>query len=336
VDLLGVQDEKVFIEIPSQALAERNISVQDIQAALAGQNAQAPAGTVQTSDRSVRLDVQGSLLTVDQIRDLRVRVGDQTIRLGDIAAVKRGVEDPPVSKIRDDGKESIVLGVVMAKGYNVVKVGEELDASLGRIHNVLPVGVQFSKISDQPAVVTNAVTEFLVALGEALLIVLAVSLLSLGLRAGIVVALTIPLVLAASFLVMFIIGIDLQRISLGALIIALGLLVDDAMIAVEMMERKLEEGYGKLSAASFAYKTTAFPMLTGTLITTAGFIPVGFAASTSGEYVNSLFWVAGMSLVISWFAAVYFTPWLGFTLLKHRASHEAGHDVYGTSVYKTL
>jgi multidrug efflux pump subunit AcrB len=182
-----------------------------------------------------------------------------------------------------------VLGVVMAKGYNVVKVGEELDASVGRIYTMLPVGVQFSKISDQPAVVTNAVTEFLEALGEALLIVLAVSLLSLGSRAGIVVALTIPLVLAATFLVMFIIGIDLQRISLGALIIALGLLVDDAMIAVEMMQRKLEEGYSKLPAASFAYHSTAFPMLTGTLITTAGFIPVGFAASTSGEYVETLF-----------------------------------------------
>ncbi len=318
VDLLGVQDEKVYIEIPSRALAERRISARDIQDALAGQNAQAPAGTVQTIDRSVRLDVQGSLLTVDEIRDLRVKAGDQTIRLGDIAAVKREVEDPPVSKIRHDGKESVVLGVVMTKGYNVVKVGEELAASLGRIHNVLPVGVQISKISDQPAVVTNAVTEFLVALGEALLIVLAVSLLSLGLRAGIVVALTIPLVLAASFLVMFIIGIDLQRISLGALIIALGLLVDDAMIAVEMMERRLEEGYSKLPAASFAYHSTAFPMLTGTLITTAGFLPVGFAASTSGEYVETLFWVTGISLVISWFAAVYFTPWLGFTLLKHR------------------
>ena len=337
VDLLGVQDEKVYIEIPSRVLAERNISAQDIQAALAGQNAQAPAGTVQTNDRSVRLNVQGSLLTVDDIRNLRVRAGDQTIRLGDIAAVKRGVEDPPVSKIRHDGKESVVLGVVMAKGYNVVKVGEELEASLGRIHDMLPLGVQFSKISDQPAVVTKAVAEFLEALGEALLIVLAVSLLSLGSRAGIVVALTIPLVLAATFLVMFIIGIDLQRISLGALIIALGLLVDDAMIAVEMMQRKLEEGYGKLPAASFAYHSTAFPMLTGTLITVAGFIPVGFAASTSGEYVETLFWVTGVALVISWFAAVYFTPWLGFMLLKHQPAPEGGHrDIYDTPRYRIL
>ncbi len=337
VDLLGVQDEKVYVEIPSRALAERGITVPDIQAALAGQNAQAPAGTVETADRSVRLDVQGSILTVDQIRDLRIRAGAQTIRLGDIASVKRGTEDPPVSKIRHNGKESVVLGVVMAKGFNVVRVGKELEGALAQIHNDLPIGIEFSKISDQPAVVTKAIGEFLKALGEALLIVLAVSLLSLGWRAGVVVALTIPLVLAATFTVMDIIGIDLQRISLGALIVALGLLVDDAMIAVEMMERKLDEGFGKLPAASFAYTSTAFPMLTGTLITTAGFIPVGFAASTSGEYVNSLFWVVGLSLVISWFAAVYFTPWLGYTLLKQRPAPEGGHrDVYDTPIYRRL
>jgi multidrug efflux pump subunit AcrB len=337
VDLLGVQDEKVYIEVPSRVLAERSVSAQDIQAALAGQNSQAPAGTVETSDRSVRLDVQGSILTVDQIRDLRIRAGGQTVRLGDIAAVKRGVEDPPASKIRHDGKESVVLGAVMAKGFNVVEVGKELESALKRIYTELPVGVEFSKISDQPAVVGKAVSEFLEALGEALLIVLAVSLLSLGWRAGIVVALTIPLVLGATFLVMYIIGIDLQRISLGALIIALGLLVDDAMIAVEMMERKLDEGLGKLSAASFAYTSTAFPMLTGTLITVAGFIPVGFAASTSGEYVNTLFWVAGIALVISWFAAVTFTPWLGYMLLKHRPHREGSDaDVYDTRGYRGL
>ncbi len=337
VDLLGVQDETVYIDIPSRVLAERSITAQDIQSALAGQNSQTPAGTVQTSERAVRLDVQGSILTVEQIRELRVRAGSQTIRLGDIATIKRGTEDPPVSKIRYNGKESVVLGVVMEKGFNVVEVGKALEASLTRIYSDLPVGVEFHKISDQPAVVTKAVKEFLEALAEALLIVLAVSLISLGFRAGIVVALTIPLVLAATFLVMFVIGIDLQRISLGALIIALGLLVDDAMIAVEMMERKLEEGEDKLSAASFAYTSTAFPMFTGTLITTAGFIPVGFAASTSGEYVNSLFWVVGIALVVSWFAAVYFTPWLGFKLLKHRPTPEGGHhNVYDTPFYRRL
>lgn len=337
VDLLGVQEEKIYIEVPSRVLADRNISAQDIQTALAGQNAQTPAGAIETREKAVRLDVQGSLLTAAQIRELRVRAGNETVRLGDIASVRRGTEEPPVSKIRENGKESVVLGVVMEKGFNVVEAGKALDASIGRICGEMPLGVEFSKISDQAAVVTKAVGEFLEALGEALLIVLAVSLISLGFRAGIVVALTIPLVLAATFLAMYMIGIDLQRISLGALIIALGLLVDDAMIAVEMMERKLDEGFGKRRAASFAYTSTAFPMLTGTLITTAGFIPVGFAASTSGEYVNSLFWVVGIALVISWFAAVYFTPWLGFTLLKDRARQPGGHgDVYDTPLYRTL
>jgi multidrug efflux pump subunit AcrB len=337
VDLLGLQPEKVYIEIASRVLAERNISAEDIRAALAGQNALAPAGAVQTAERSVRLDVQGSILTVDEIRDLRLRAGGQTIRLGDIATVTRRTEDPPVSKIRRNGKDAVLLGVVMASGFNVVEVGSTLEASIAQVRNQLPIGVEFSKVSDQPAVVTKAIGEFLKALGEALLIVLAVSLFSLGWRAGLVVALTIPLVLANTFLVMDTIGIDLQRISLGALIIALGLLVDDAMIAVEMMERKLDEGLDKLDAASFAYTSTAFPMLTGTLITTAGFIPVGFAASTAGEYVNSLFWVAAIALIGSWFAAVYFTPWLGYTLLRHRPLQHGGRrDVYGTPFYRWL
>ncbi|MBJ7535824.1 efflux RND transporter permease subunit [Rhodomicrobium vannielii ATCC 17100] len=337
VDLLGVQPEKVYIEIPSRVLAERNITVQDIKAALDGQNSQAPAGSVQTSERAVRLDVQGSILTVDEIRELRLRAGTQTVRLGDIAEIKRGLEDPPVARTRHDGNEAVVLGVVMANGFNVVEVGKTLETALAQIYNELPVGVTFTKISDQPAVVTKAIGEFLKALGEALLIVLAVSLFALGWRAGVVVALTIPLVLAATFLAMFIIGIDLQRISLGALIIALGLLVDDAMIAVEMMERKLDEGFDKVRAASFAYTSTAFPMLTGTLITTAGFIPVGFAASTSGEYVNSLFWVVGLSLVISWLAAVYFTPYIGHTMLRHRpVENPEHHDVYDTPIYRRL
>jgi multidrug efflux pump subunit AcrB len=337
VDLLGVQDEKVYIEVPSRVLAERNVTAQDIQAALAGQNAQAPSGSVQTDERAVRLDVQGTFLSVEQIRELRVRAGTQTIRLGDIASIKRMTEDPPVSLIRRNGRDSVLIGVVMERGNNVVEVGKGLAAALSKVERDLPVGVVFDKISDQPAVVTKAVSEFLEALGEALVIVLAVSLFSLGWRAGIVVALTIPLVLAATFLVMELLGIDLQRISLGALIIALGLLVDDAMIAVEMMERKLEEGLDKLSAASFAYTSTAFPMLTGTLITVAGFIPVGFAESQAGEYVQTLFFVVGISLMISWIAAVYFTPYIGYRLLKERPAPEGGHhEIYNTPFYRRL
>src|SRR4029079_12311418 len=205
------------------------------------------------------------------------------------------------------------------------EVGAAVAKSLREIERDLPVGVEIGKISDQAQVVSKSIHQFLEALGEAIAIVLVVSLLALGWRAGLVVALTIPLVLAATFFAMSLMGIDLQRISLGALIISLGLLVDDAMIAVEMMDRKLEEGHDKLSAATFAYTSTAFPMLTGTLITVAGFIPVGFAQSQAGEYVSTLFWVTGIALMISWFAAVYFTPWIGYRLLKVRKVKATDH-----------
>ena len=318
VDLLGTQEERIFIEVASAALAERGLSALDIQAALAGQNAMDPAGRIETTERSVRIDVEGGLRSVEDIRELRLRAGQHTIRLGDIAQVKRALEDPPAAKTRYQGQEAVLLGATMAPGYNVTVVGAEVERALHAIERDLPVGVHLGKISDQAQVVSKSVREFLRSLAEAVGIVLVVSFLILGWRAGLVVALTIPLVLAATFFVMQTMGIDLHRISLGALIIALGLLVDDAMIAVEMMDRKLQEGYDRLRAATFAYTSTAFPMLTGTLITVAGFIPVGFAASQAGEYVSALFWVAGISLVISWFAAVYFTPWIGYRLLKAR------------------
>jgi multidrug efflux pump len=337
VDLLGTQDEKLYIEISSRLLAERNLSAQDVQTALAAQNTLEPAGRVETHDRSVRLNVQGFVTTVDEVRELRLRIGEQTIRLGDIATVSRGLQDPPAAKSRYQGKDAVIIGAVMAHGAKVTDVGKGIDSALEAITRDLPLGLELGQIANQPEVVTKYVGEFLKSLGEALLIVLGVSFLSLGWRAGLVVALTIPLVLAATFLVMSIMGIDLQRISLGALIIALGLLVDDAMIAVEMMERKLEEGFDKVSAATFAYNSTAFPMLTGTLITVAGFIPVGFAASTAGEYVGSLFWVVGISLVISWIAAVYFTPWIGYALLKQRKHAEgAEHEAFNGRFYRGL
>src|SRR5215813_13364770 len=323
VDLLGTQEERIFIEISSAALAERGLTALDIQAALAGQNAMDPAGRIETSERSVRIDVEGGLKTVEDIRELRLRAGQQTFRLGDIAQVRQGLEDPPSAKTRYQGQEAVLLGATMAPGYNVTVVGAAVEKALHGIERDLPVGVQLGKISDQAQVVSKSVGEFLESLAEAIGIVLVVSFLTLGWRAGFVVALTLPLVLAATFFVMQAMGIDLHRISLGALIIALGLLVDDAMIAVEMMDRKLQEGYDRFRAATFAYTSTAFPMLTGTLITVAGFIPVGFAASQAGEYVSALFWVTGISLIISWFAAVYFTPWIGYRLLKPRRG--AGH-----------
>ncbi len=337
VDLIGTQDEKVFIEISSKVLAERNISPLAIREALAAQNTLEPAGAVESDERSVRVNVDGFLSTVEEIRELRLRLGNETIRLGDIATVTRGLQDPPVAKVRFDGQDAVILGVVMADGAKVTDVGDAIGGALKTVQASLPIGLELGQIADQPDVVRKYVGEFLQALGEALVIVLAVSFLSLGWRAGLVVALTIPLVLGATFLTMSVIGIDLQRISLGALIIALGLLVDDAMIAIEMMERKLQEGFDKMSSASFAYESTAFPMLTGTLITVSGFIPVGFAASTAGEYVGSLFWVVGIALIISWIVAVYFTPWIGHALLKpHKTAEKPKHEPFKGPFYRRL
>ncbi|RVQ78473.1 efflux RND transporter permease subunit [Sinorhizobium medicae] len=336
VVILGDQPEKIFIDVSSKALAERGLTLNDLRDAIAGQNNVDHAGSVDTGTRSVRISVEGGVTEAEDIRELRLRAGDRTIRLGDIATVTSGLEDPYSRKFRFNGHDSVQIGVVMAKGFNVTDVGNAVEATYDRFETALPYGVSVDQVSNQPEVVTEAISEFSHALVEALIIVLVVSFLSIGWRSGLVIAIAIPLVLAATFAIMYELGIDLQRISLGALIIALGLLVDDAMIVVEMMERKLEEGLEKIDAASFAYSSTAFPMLTGTLITTAGFIPVGFAQSTAGEYVRSLFYVVGIALVVSWFVAVYFTPWLGYMILKQR--HHAGthHDVFDTRFYRRL
>ncbi|MFS2180331.1 efflux RND transporter permease subunit [Rhizobium pisi] len=334
--IIGDQPEKIYIDVSSKALAERGLTILDLQNAIKGQNNVDPAGSVDTGLRSVRISVEGDVKKAADIRELRLRAGGQVTRLGDIATVSSGLEDPYQRKYRFNGHESVQVGVVMAKGFNVIDVGKGVEATYQRFEEALPYGVGVDQIANQPDVVTDAVSEFMHALGEALIIVLVVSFVSIGWRSGLVIAIAIPLVLAATFALMYELGIDLQRISLGALIIALGLLVDDAMIVVEMMERKLEEGLVKIDAASFAYSSTAFPMLTGTLITTAGFIPVGFAASTAGEYVRSLFYVVGIALVTSWFVAVYFTPWLGYMILKQR--HHAGEhrDAFDTGFYRRL
>ena len=334
--ILGDQPQKIYVDVSSKALAERGLTLNHIRDALSGQNAIDPAGSVNTAERSVRISVEGGVTTPEDVRELRLRSGSQVFRLGDIATVSSGLEEPFQRKFRFNGQDSVQVGVVMAKGFKVTDVGEAVNETYARFAQSLPFGVSVEQISNQPEVVTEAVGEFTKALIEALVIVLVVSLISIGWRSGIVIAITIPLVLAATFAMMYYLGIDLQRISLGALIIALGLLVDDAMIVVEMMERKLEEGLDRLDAASFAYRSTAFPMLTGTLITIAGFIPVGFAASTAGEYVRSLFYVVGIALVTSWFVAVYFTPWLGHMILKQRAHAGTHHDVYDTRFYARL
>ncbi|SCW74591.1 Multidrug efflux pump subunit AcrB [Rhizobium mongolense subsp. loessense] len=334
--IIGDQPEKIYIDVSSKALAERGLTILDLQNAIKGQNTVDPAGSVDTGLRSVRVSVEGDVKKAEDIRELRLRSGNQVTRLGDIATVTSGLEDPYQRKYRFNGHESVQVGVVMAKGFKVTDVGKDVEATYQRFDGSLPYGVSVDQISNQPDVVTDAISEFMHALGEALVIVLIVSFLSIGWRSGLVIAIAIPLVLAATFAIMYELGIDLQRISLGALIIALGLLVDDAMIVVEMMERKLEEGLVKIEAASFAYSSTAFPMLTGTLITTAGFIPVGFAESTAGEYVRSLFYVVGIALVVSWFVAVYFTPWLGYMILKQRKHAGEHHDVFDTRFYRRL
>ncbi|KQU89228.1 multidrug transporter AcrB [Ensifer sp. Root31] len=334
--ILGDQPEKIYIDVSSKVLAARGLTLNDLRNTIAGQNNVDPAGSVDTGSRSVRISVEGGLDKVEDLRNLSVTAGGQVTRLGDIATVSSGLEDPYSRKFRFNGQDSVQIGVVMAKGFKVTDVGTAVEETYQRFEAALPYGMVVDQISNQPEVVKEAVGEFMKALGEALVIVLVVSFLSIGWRSGLVIAITIPLVLAATFAIMYELGIDLQRISLGALIIALGLLVDDAMIVVEMMERKLEEGLIKVEAASFAYSSTAFPMLTGTLITTAGFIPVGFAASTAGEYVRSLFYVVGIALVVSWFVAVYFTPWLGNMILKQRSHAGGHHDVFDTRFYRRL
>jgi multidrug efflux pump len=337
-ELVGVQDDRIYVEIAPKRLATLGIDPQSIGQALAVQNAVVSPGAVETRDNQVALRVTGQLDSVQAVSDLRLRANDQTFRLGDIARVWRGYVDPPISMMRFGGKEALGLSVSMLRNGDVLKLGEDLRRTMARMKQELPVGIEFEQVSDQPSVVRGAVGEFMRSLGEAVAIVMAISFLALGMRTGFVVALTIPLVLAATFLGMQAFGIDLHRISTGALIIALGLLVDDAMIAVEMMHRKLEEGVDKLHAATYAYSTTAFPMLTGTLITAAGFLPIATAKSTTGEYTFAIFAVTTMALVISWFAAVTATPFIGSLLLKeHRvAPGEAPREMFDTPFYRRL
>ncbi|HEU0200704.1 MAG TPA: efflux RND transporter permease subunit [Burkholderiaceae bacterium] len=324
VELVGAQDEKVYVEASNAKLASLGLDPALIAATLAATNHVDAAGTVQTGSEQVRLTVTGEFDSIESIRNIGVRAGERVFRLGDIAEVRRGVVDPATSKMRFNGAEAIGLAVSMRKGGDVIRLGEELSATVTRLRASLPVGVEINAVSDQPRVVKESVHEFKKSLLEAVLIVLAVSFFSLGVRTGLVVALCIPLVLALTFLSMYFLGIELQRISLGALIIALGLLVDDAIIAVEMMALKLEQGWDRFRAATYAYTATAFPMLTGTLITAAGFLPIGFAKSGAGEYVFSLFQVVGIALVLSWIVAVLFTPYIGFKLLREH--HGASHD----------
>jgi len=315
IDLVGLQDEKVWIELSNTRLATLGVSMQQVQQALADQNAITGTSFFETATDRVQLRVTGQFNDIDAIRQFPIRAGDRTVHLGDIAEVKRGFADPASPKMRFMGEEAIGLAVAMKDGGDILKLGANLDAEFARLQKTLPAGMQLRKVSDQPQAVEESVGEFVQVLTEAVVIVLLVSFFSLGLRTGLVVGVTIPLVLAMTFFVMHYFDIGLHKISLGALVLALGLLVDDAIIAVEMMATKMEQGFDRLRAASFAWESTAFPMLTGTLITAAGFLPIATAASSTGEYTRSLFQVVTIALVVSWIAAVLFIPYLGDKML---------------------
>ena len=345
VALIGLQDEKVYIEFNQARFAQLGLDINAIADQISQQNSMTASGVLVTPGDNLQVRLSGQFANVADLENLVLRGpnGIANIRLGDIAHVYRGYVDPPASKMRFQGKEVIGLGISMERGGDIIAMGKNLRAATDGLRGQLPVGIELDQVQNQPEAVERSVGEFVHVLIEAVVIVLGVSFVSLGLhtkplridvRPGLVVALTIPLVLAVTFLFMNIFGIGLHKISLGALIVALGLLVDDAIIAVEMMVRKLEEGFSKMEAATFAYSSTAMPMLTGTLITAAGFLPVGLARSTVGEYTFAIFAVTAMALVLSWLAAVYFTPYLGYLLLKARPAGEGEqHEVFDTPFY---
>jgi multidrug efflux pump len=316
IDVLGAQDERVYVEFSTEQLAGLGIDRAALVAALQAQNAVTPSGIVQTAEEKILVRVSGSFNSEQDILAVNFVANGRMIRLGDIAHVTRGPADPAQPMFRVNGRDGIGLAVAMRKGGDVVALGRNLEQAVKKITANLPVGIESTLIANQPVTVEHAVGDFMEALWESIAIVLGVSLVALGLRAGAVVALSIPLVLAAVFVTMMSLGIDLQRISLGALIIALGLLVDDAMITVEAMVSRLEHGDEKEQAATFAYSSTAFPMLTGTLVTIAGFVPIGFARSAAGEYTFSIFAVVAIALIVSWVVAVLFAPMLGLWILK--------------------
>ncbi len=336
VEIYGLQDERLYVELSRTRLAQYRLTVAQVVAAAQAQNSVLSAGVVQTPDTDIPLRLESRLTSVEALRALPLRIGQQVFRVGDLAEVRRMPVDPSVMKLRVQGQDVVGLGVSMRKGGDIVRLGRQLSAATAELQTQLPVAVSITRIQDQPAVVADSVREFMTVLVEAIAIVLGVSLLTLGLhrhpwridpRPGLVVAISIPLVLAVTFLIMKLWGVGLHKISLGSLIIALGLLVDDAIIVVEMMVRKLEQGADRVSAVTAAYSLTAMPMLTGTLITAAGFLPIGLADSAVGEYTFAIFAVTAASLLVSWLVSVIFVPYLGHGLL--RAPARVGNGAAG-------
>ncbi|WP_377705657.1 efflux RND transporter permease subunit [Pseudoduganella sp. UC29_71] len=334
VNIIGEQAERIYVEFAHERLATLGIAPQDVFAALNSQNALTAAGAVETRGPQVFIRLDGAFDELQKIRDTPVAAQGRSVKLSDIATVRRGYEDPATFMIRNGGEPALLLGIVMRDGWNGLDLGKALDQEVGAINTALPLGMALSKVTDQAVNISSSVDEFMVKFFAALLVVMVVCFLSMGWRVGVVVAAAVPLTLAAVFIVMAATGKNFDRITLGSLILGLGLLVDDAIIAIEMMVVKMEEGYSRVAASAYAWSHTAAPMLSGTLVTAVGFMPNGFARSTAGEYTSNMFWIVGIALIASWVVAVVFTPYLGVKLLPELKQVEGGHDaLYDTPRY---
>ncbi|KMM74356.1 multidrug transporter [Xanthomonas sp. NCPPB 1128] len=334
VNIIGEQPERIFVSFSHDRLATLGVTPQEIFAALNGQNALTPAGSIETRGPQVVVRIEGALDTLDKIRQTPIVAQGRTLKLSDVATVERGYEDPATFLVRNNGEPALLLGVVMRDDWNGLDLGKALEAEVGSINAALPLGMTLEKVTDQAVNIRAAVDEFMVKFFVALLVVMVVCFLSMGWRVGVVVAAAVPLTLAAVFVIMAATGKNFDRITLGSLILALGLLVDDAIIAIEMMVVKMEEGYSRIKASAYAWSHTAAPMLSGTLVTAIGFMPNGFARSTAGEYTGNMFWIVGIALIASWVVAVAFTPYLGVKLLPDIQKVEGGHAaIYDTRHY---
>ena len=334
VNIVGEQSERIYVEFSHERLATLGVSPQEVFAALNSQNALTPAGSVETKGPQVFIRLDGAFDELQKIRDTPVVAQGRTLKLSDIATVKRGYEDPATFMIRNGGEPALLLGIIMRDGWNGLDLGKALDKEVGAINADLPLGMSLTKVTDQAVNISSAVDEFMIKFFAALLVVMVVCFVSMGWRVGIVVAAAVPLTLATVFVVMAATGKNFDRITLGSLILGLGLLVDDAIIAIEMMVVKMEEGYSRIAASAYAWSHTAAPMLSGTLVTAVGFMPNGFARSTAGEYTSNMFWIVGIALIASWVVAVVFTPYLGVKLLPDLKKVEGGHNtLYDTPRY---
>lgn len=334
INIVGEQSERIFVSFSHDRLATLGVTPQDIFAALNSQNVLTPAGSIETKGPQVFIRLDGAFDKLEKIRETPIVAKGRTLKLSDVATVERGYEDPATFQVRNNGEPALLLGVVMKEGWNGRELGKALDAETGKINTTLPLGMTLSKVSDQSANINSAVDEFMLKFFVALLVVMLVCFISMGWRVGIVVAAAVPLTLAAVFVVMAATGKSFDRITLGSLILALGLLVDDAIIAIEMMMVKMEEGYDRITASAYAWSHTAAPMLAGTLVTAIGFMPNGFAHSTAGEYTSNMFWIVGIALITSWVVAVVFTPYLGVKMLPQIKQVEGGHAaIYNTRTY---